>query len=94
MSIQSITEKLEVVRDLLRYGRVEPALIVVRDALAALSQQPVTPVPMTEFQRGNLVIEHLGPEALAGGRISVLDAFILGITAAEAHHGIKTKEQA
>lgn len=44
--------------------------------------------PLSEHQRGNLVMEHLGPAALTGGRMSLLDAFSLGISAAEAAHGI------
>lgn len=45
-------------------------------------------VPMTDEALWTAVIEHLGPEALSGGRMSILDAFHLGITVAEAHHGI------
>lgn len=47
------------------------------------------PEPMTEHQRGNLVMDHLGPHALTGDKMSPLDAFTLGIDATEAHHGIK-----
>ena len=57
------------------------------------------PEPMTEHQRGSLVMEHLGPAALAGGQMSPLDAFTLGIEATERFYGItitstSTKEQA
>jgi len=46
------------------------------------------PEPMTEQQRGNLVMEHLGLPALMGDKMSPLDAFTLGIEATERHYGI------
>jgi len=61
--------------------------------LVALTLATPKPEPMTEHQRGNLVMEHLGPAALAGDKMSPLDAFTLGIEATECFHGI-TKEQA
>jgi hypothetical protein len=65
-----------------------------RDAMRWLVRQlTTTQEPMTEHQRWNLVMDHLGPVALAGGQMSLLDAFTLGIEATERHHGI-TKEQA
>lgn len=54
---------------------------------AILAMRPER-VPMTDEALWTAVIEHLGPEALSGGRMSILDAFHLGITVAEAHHGI------
>jgi len=45
--------------------------------------------PLTDEQLGFMVIEHLGPSALARGKISVYDAFMLGITSTEAAHNIK-----
>jgi len=65
------------------------AVVSARTALLATPK----PEPMTEHQRGNLVMEHLGPAALAGDKMSPLDAFTLGIEATECFHGI-TKEQA
>lgn len=52
-------------------------------------QAPAERAPLTEDQRGNLVIEHLGLSALTGGKMSPLDAFDLGLDAAEVAHGIK-----
>ena len=49
-------------------------------------------VPLTEERRGDLVMEHLGPAALTGGKMSVYDAFMLGIDAAEAAHKIGEKK--
>jgi hypothetical protein len=48
--------------------------------------------PITEFQRGILLIYHMGPDALAGRQMSLIDAFYLGIEAAERHHGIIGEE--
>ena len=50
------------------------------------------PEPMTEHQRGSLVMEHLGPAALAGDKMSPLDAFTLGIEATERFYGITKGE--
>ena len=50
------------------------------------------PEPMTEHQRGNLAIEQLGPAALAGDKMSPLDAFTLGIEATERFYGITKGE--
>lgn len=44
--------------------------------------------PLTDHQRGDLVLEHLGPAALTGGKMSVYDAFLTGLSAAERAHGI------
>lgn len=60
---------------------------VVEKARAILALRPER-VQMTDEALWTSVIEHLGPEALSGGRMSILDAFHLGITVAEAHHGI------
>ena len=46
------------------------------------------PVPLTNQKRGDLVMEHLGPLALTGGKLSIYDAFLLGIDAAQQAHGI------
>jgi hypothetical protein len=48
------------------------------------------PVPLTDQKRGDLVMEHLGPLALTGGKLSIYDAFLLGIDAAQQAHGIAT----
>ena len=56
------------------------------DALEALAAFPLA---LGEDKIGDMVIEHLGPAALTGGKMSVYDAFLLGIAAAEAAHGIK-----
>jgi hypothetical protein len=45
--------------------------------------------PLTGERRGFMVMEHLGPAALTGGKMSVCEAFMLGITATEAEHGIE-----
>lgn len=45
--------------------------------------------PLTDEQFNLLVMEHLGPHALTGGKMSVYDAFLKGIRATEAAHGIK-----
>ena len=50
------------------------------------------PEPMTEQQRGNLVMEHLGLPALMGDKMSPLDAFTLGIEATERFYGITKGE--
>jgi hypothetical protein len=39
---------------------------------------------LTEEERGFLILENLGPAALTGGKMSVLEAFTLGIDAIEA----------
>jgi hypothetical protein len=49
--------------------------------------------PITEFQRGTLLIEYMGPDALAGRQMSLMDAFHLGIEAAERHHKIIGEEE-
>ena len=59
--------------------------------------QPLTlatpkPEPMTEHQRGGLVMEHLGLPALMGDKMSPLDAFTLGIEATERFYGITKGE--
>lgn len=64
-----------------------PTESVRQFARAILALRPER-VPMTDEALWTSVIEHLGPEALSGGRMSILDAFHLGITVAEAHHGI------
>jgi hypothetical protein len=65
-----------------------------RDAMRWLVRQLATrQEPMTEHQRGTLVMGNLVPVALEGVQMSLLDAFTLGIDATEAHHRI-TKEQA
>ena len=48
--------------------------------------------PLTEDQRFNLIVEHLGPSALTGGKMTPWEIFMLGIAACEAAHGI-TGEQ-
>jgi hypothetical protein len=63
----------------------------------AVEMDAQTPVqaeraPITEFQRGTLLIEYMGPDALAGRQMSLIDAFHLGIEAAERHHGIIGEE--
>ena len=45
--------------------------------------------PLTDDDRYNLIVEHLGPSALTGGKMTPWDIFMLGITACEAAHGIK-----
>jgi len=50
------------------------------------------PEPMTEHQRGNIVMEHLGLPALMGDKMSPLDAFTLGIEATERFYGITKGE--
>lgn len=63
------------------------------EAYALQAVESLRREPMTEFQRGIMVMEYLGPEALTGGKMSVLDAFTLGIDAAEKfHHHITQKE--
>ena len=47
--------------------------------------------PLTDMQKGFMVMEHLGPNALTGGKMSVFEAFQLGIDSAEAAHDIKEK---
>lgn len=57
-------------------------------ARAALqSAQPVA--PLTDEQFNDLVMQHLGPHALTGGKMSVYDAFLLAVRATEAAHGIR-----
>jgi hypothetical protein len=45
--------------------------------------------PLTDEEFSNLVVEHLGPHALTGGKMSVYDAFLIAVRATEAAHGIK-----
>ena len=54
---------------------------------------PAAREPLTDEHYNNLVMEHLGPHALTGGKMSVYDAFLLAIRATEAAHGIGTQEQ-
>ncbi len=44
--------------------------------------------PLSEQRISFMVMEHLGPSALNSGKMSVYDAFILGVKAIEAEHGI------
>lgn len=88
MSIEAMKLALEAIEDLRGY---RPDIDKAIEALsAALALRPER-VPMTDEALWTAVIEHLGPEALSGGRMSILDAFHLGITVAEAHHGITAK---
>lgn len=57
-------------------------------ARSALEQQQPARQPLTDDQRGGLVMEHLGPAALTGGTMSVYEAFLAGLGAAERAHGI------
>jgi len=92
MSTEAMKLALEAIQDLRGYRPdIDKAIDAIRTAIQqAEAQQPATPerVPMTDEALWTAVIEHLGPEALSGGRMSILDAFHLGITVAEAHHGI------
>ena len=58
----------------------------------ALTLATPKPEPMTEHQRGNIVMEHLGLPALMGDKMSPLDAFTLGIEATERFYGITKGE--
>jgi hypothetical protein len=57
--------------------------------ITPLYTHPAPAKPLSDEQRGNLVMEHLGVGALMGDKMSIYDAFMLGITAGEAAHGIK-----
>lgn len=84
-------------------GRTHPARFKARGELMAhaldavigwrarsvLEQQQSARQPLTDDQRGGLVMEHLGPAALTGGTMSVYEAFLAGLSAAERAHGIK-----
>jgi hypothetical protein len=49
--------------------------------------------PLTDEQFNDLVMQHLGPHALTGGKMSVYDAFLLAVRATEAAHGITKGQQ-
>ena len=49
---------------------------------------PVQRQPLTDEQFNDLVMEHLGPHALTGGKMSVYDAFLKAVRATEAAHNI------
>jgi len=44
--------------------------------------------PLTDEQFNDLVMEHLGPHALTGGKMSVYGVFLLAVRATERTHGI------
>ena len=54
-----------------------------------LYTRPAPAKPLSDEQFNDLVMEHLGPHALTGGKMSVYDAFLLAVRATEAAHGIK-----
>jgi hypothetical protein len=54
---------------------------------ASPTAQPEAGKPLSNNQRANLIMDNLGPHALTGGKMSVLQAFELGIDAAEQAHG-------
>ena len=51
---------------------------------AKLYTAPQQRKPLTDEESNRLVMEHLGPHALTGGKMSVYDAFLLAIRATEA----------
>ena len=61
--------------------------------LEHIDAQPVQPerLPLTDEQFNDLVMEHLGPHALTGGKMSVYDAFLKAVRATEAAHNIGAK---
>lgn len=60
-------------------------------ALEVNRAAPAAREPLTDERYNDLVMEHLGPHALTGGKMSVYDAFLLAIRATEAAHGIGTQ---
>jgi len=57
-------------------------------ALERLSAAPAVREPLTDEQFNDLVMEHLGPHALTGGKMSVYGVFLLAVRATERTHGI------
>lgn len=57
--------------------------------IAELEAQISARKPLTDERLGFLVMEHIGPHALAGGKMSVYDAFCKAVRATEAAHEIK-----
>lgn len=55
---------------------------------AQTTSPPAQRQPLTDEQFNLLVMEHLGPHALTGGKMSVYDAFLKAVRATEAAHGI------
>lgn len=49
--------------------------------------------PMTDEQRGTFIIEHFGPHALAGDRMSIFDAVNKTIDELEARHNITNPKE-
>lgn len=49
------------------------------------------PSLMSEFEKGNLILEYLGPAALLNKKMSPLEAFSLGVQAAEKYYKIAKK---
>jgi len=57
--------------------------------------EPAQLQKLSEFEEGTLVIEHMGPSALAGGRMSLMDAFDKGLKVGQselaAKNGVELK---
>lgn len=62
-----------------------------RDLWIPLYTTPPTREPLSEDEKSNLVMEYLGVKSLLGKDMSVLEAFELGISAAEQAHVIGVK---
>lgn len=71
------------------YAVAEPVremLFALQDRIDALEAQRT---PLSDEQLNDLVMEHLGPHSLTGGKMSVYDAFLKAVRVTEAAHGIK-----
>ena len=82
--LEQALEALEVVTD--TYD--DNAVGIEIDAIIALRKRLAQPERewqrLTDEEYNRLVMEHLGPHALTGGKMSVYDAFLLAIRATEA----------
>jgi len=71
------------------------ALYTAPPKAAALTDEPAQLQQLSEFEEGTLVIEHMGPSALAGGSMSLMDAFDKGLkvgqSALAAKNGVELK---